>query len=131
MSETTEPRELPEELTYADWRTAIAEGRLLGQECGDCGHVEGTPKGACSQCGARALTTVDLPTAGEVYSETTIQVPPIQFEEEAYQVAIVEVGDARLLARLEGDAVGIGEEVELSGSLDSDDGNPAPTFAPA
>lgn len=120
--------ELPEDLTYADWEEAVADGRLLGQECGECGHVEGVPKGACAQCGARALETVELPTTGEVYSETTINVPPIQFDDDPYQVAIVQVGDARLLARLDDDGVEIGEEVELSGYIDADDGHPAPTF---
>ena len=69
MSET---QELPETLRYGDWAQAVTEGRLLGQECGDCGNVEGTPKGACSACGSRALATVELPTTGEVYTETTI-----------------------------------------------------------
>lgn len=125
MSET---RELPETLRYDDWARAVTEGRLLGQACPDCGHVAGAPKGACAQCGSRDVETVELPTTGEVYTETTVHVPPVQFEERGYQVALVQLGDARVMVRIEGDHVDIGEEVTLSDYTDEDDGHPAPVF---
>lgn len=118
----------PDDLRYVDWAAAVEAGRLLGQECADCGHVAGTPTGACPRCGARALSTVDLPTTGEVYSETTINVPPIQFAESGYQVALVRLGETRVMARVEGPHVAIGDEVALSGYVDEDDGHPAPVF---
>ncbi|WP_255149539.1 Zn-ribbon domain-containing OB-fold protein [Halorarius halobius] len=127
MSET---QELPETLRYNDWAQAVTEGRLLGQECADCGNVEGTPKGACSACGSRALDTVELPTTGEVYTETTIQVPPVQFETRGYQVVVVEVGEARVMGRVEDGGVAIGDEVTLSGYVDTDDDHPGPVFEP-
>jgi uncharacterized OB-fold protein len=124
--------ELPETLRYDDWAAAVTEGRLLGQECADCGHVGGTPKGACPHCGARDLTTVELPTQGEVYSETTINVPPEGFEERGYQVAIVDLGDARLTVHVDADDhVEVGADVSLSGCIDTDEGHPAPTFEPS
>lgn len=129
MSETREPEELPEELTYDDWASAVERGRLLGQACPDCGHVAGTPTGACPHCGSRELETVELPREGEVYTETTINVPPEGFEERGYQVAIVQAGDARVLARVDGEAA-IGEAVELADYVDADDGHPAPVFEP-
>jgi uncharacterized OB-fold protein len=130
-TQDTENVELPEPLSYHDWAAAVREDRLLGQECGDCGHVSGVPSGACQECGGRDLTTVELPTTGEVYTETTINVPPEQFEERGYQVAVVDLGDARVMVRIEGDHVDIGDEVALSGHIDTDDDHPAPTFEPA
>lgn len=127
MSET-EPRELPETLRYDDWAEAVRDGRLLGQECADCDHVAGAPTGACTRCGSRDLETVELPTVGEVYTETTIEVPPVQFEERGYQVALVQLGGARVTVRIDDDSVGIGEDVQLSGYVDEDDGHPAPLF---
>jgi uncharacterized OB-fold protein len=127
-TQDTEDIELPESLSYHDWAAAVREDRLLGQECGDCGHVSGVPSGACQECGARDLTTVELPTTGEVYTETTINVPPEQFEERGYQVAVVDLGDARVMVRIEGDHVDIGGDVALSGHIDTDDDHPAPTF---
>lgn len=119
---------LPDDLRYADWAAAVENGRLLGQECADCGHVAGAPTGACPRCSARDLSTVDLPTTGEVYSETTIDVSPVQFAEAGYQVAVVQLGEARVMARIDGGQVAIGDEVELSGVVDEDDGHPAPVF---
>lgn len=127
----SEARELPDDLTYGDWASAVEDGRLLGQECADCGHVGGAPSGACPYCGNRDLRTVELPQEGEIYSETTVVVPPAGFEAGGYQVAIVQVGDARVMARLaEDDHADIGEAVELSGYVDEDEGHPAPVFEP-
>lgn len=129
MSDTPEPRELPATLTYDGWAVAVEAGRLLGQECPECGHVAGSPTGACPHCGNRDLRTVELPNSGTVYSETTIMVPPEEFETRGYQVALVEVGGARVLARIDGKAA-IGERVDLSEALVTDDGHPAPVFEP-
>lgn len=123
--------DLPERPTYDDWVRAVTEGRLLGQSCAECGHVAGAPKGACAHCGSRDLETVELPTEGEVYTETTVAVPPIQFEEDQYQVALVQLDDARVMARIAGDYVGIGDRVVLTDYLDTDDDHPAPVFEAA
>lgn len=116
-------------LTHAEWAAALREGRLLGQSCPDCGHVAGTPTAACAHCGSRDLETVELPTSGTVYAETTIAVAPDWFDEAEYQVALVEVGGARVTARIDGD-VAIGDAVELAGTLEVVE-EPAPVFAPA
>jgi hypothetical protein len=126
----SDPAELPERLTYGTWRRALETGRLLGQACEDCGQVAGTPKAACAHCGSRDVTTVALPTTGEVYTETTIMVPPLSVDDRGYQVALVQVGDARVMARLEGDHVDIGEEVRLAGYVSGERGDPAPLFEP-
>jgi hypothetical protein len=131
MSTQDQDVELPESLTYHDWAAHVRDDRLLGQACEACGHVSGVPSGACQECGARELTTVELPTEGEVYSETTINVPPEGFEERGYQVAMVDLGEARVMVRIEGDHVDIGDDVALSGHIDTDEGHPAPTFEPA
>lgn len=121
--------DLPETLTYSDWAEAVRDGRLLGQDCPDCDHVAGAPKGACAHCGSRDIETVELPTEGEVYTVTTIAVPPSQFESKGYQVALVQLGDARVMGRIEGEEVGIGDTVTLTGVIDEDDGHPAPVFS--
>jgi uncharacterized OB-fold protein len=131
-------------LDYATWAEGVREGRLLGLACG-CGHTNGSPIGACPHCGSRDLERVELPTEGTVHSETTIQVPPSTFEERGYQVVVVELGDssasdasgdaaerrasgAKVMGRVEGDGVDIGDEVRLSGHVTEDDGHPAPLF---
>jgi len=117
-------------LTHEEWAAALREGRLLGQECADCGHVAGAPKAACAHCGSREVETVELPAEGVVYSETTVAVPPDWFEERGYQVALVEVGEARLMARIdaEEEEVAIGDEVTFEGAFEEAD-QPAPLFS--
>jgi len=124
-------------LDYATWAEAVREGRLLGLSCG-CGHTNGSPTGACPHCGSRDLERVELPTEGVVHTETTIQVSPSTFEERGYQVVVVELGDtsgdskrssgAKVMGRVDGDDVGIGDGVRLSGLVSEDDGHPAPRF---
>lgn len=114
-----------ERLAYGEWADALRDGELLGQECADCGHATAAPKAACARCGSRTLDTVSLPTEGEVYSETTITVPPEGFEGE-YQLAIVELDEARVLVRVKS-AIEIGERVAFADVIETDD-HPAPIF---
>lgn len=115
-------------LTYREWAEALREGILLGQECSACGHVTAAPKAACAQCGSREVSTIELDTEGEVYSATTIAVPPERFEGQ-YQVALVDLGSGRVLARIDGTAE-IGDRVRFAEAMEVD-GDPAPVFEPA
>ncbi|MDY6764598.1 MAG: zinc ribbon domain-containing protein [Halobacteria archaeon] len=122
MSKSVEKHE---KLGFKEWAEALRNGDLLGQECVECGHVTGAPKAACAHCGSRELETVELPEEGEVYSVTRIEVVPEGFEE-GYDVGIIQLGDARLTARLEKSA-DIGDEVEFTGVIETDE-MPAPVF---
>lgn len=105
-------------LTATGWADALRAGRLLGQACERCDHVTAAPKAACAECGSRSLQVVDLPTEGEVYSETTIEVAPEGFDA-PYTIVIVTVGDARVLGRTE-ESVSIGDTVELRDVLEAE-----------
>lgn len=113
-------------LTDSAIARALRDGVLLGQECGECGHGTGTAAAACSHCGSRDMAVVTLPEAGEVYTETRINVPPPAFEG-SYTVAIVELTDGtRLTTHIEGD-VSVGDTVSFKGHTTEDD-RPAPVF---
>jgi len=114
-----------ERLTYETWADALRDGRLLGQECGACGHTAGVPKSACPACSSRDLSAVELPESGTVFSETDIEVTPPGHDDE-YRVGIVDLGPTRVLARLEG-APEIGDPVEFVHALVHDD-MPGPVF---
>jgi uncharacterized OB-fold protein len=118
------------ELTHRAWSAALREDVLLGQRCGDCGHVTAAPRAACARCGARETTVVELPAEGTVYAETTVFVGPAAFTEvEPYGVALIDVGDARIMAHVD-DEVDIGDAVEFRGTVEQDD-SPGPLFGPA
>lgn len=116
-----------EELTYEEWAATLREGTLLGQRCGDCEHVTAAPKAACARCGGRDLETTELPTTGEVYTETTLEVVPEDFDG-PYQVALVALDDARVMAHVP-EGVEIGQRVELADTIE-DDSAVAPVFEP-
>ena len=120
---------MSETLTHGEWNRAVREGELLGQHCDDCGRTQGTPKAACPHCGSRDLETVELSTEGVVYTETTINVPPEGIDERGYQVAVVDLGDARVMGRLVDQEVDIGDRVVLDGFDEDDQGNATPRFA--
>jgi uncharacterized OB-fold protein len=116
-------------LSYADWRAYLEDGDLVGLECRSCGHVTATPKRACIDCGDRNLDTHVLPNVGTVHSETTITVPPVGFEG-PYQVAVIDLGEAKCMGRIEGEErVEIGDSVEFVDTVELD-GMPAPAFEP-
>lgn len=118
---------LPSPLTHDAWASALREGDLLGQRCADCGHETAAPKAACVRCGSRDVETVSLPTTGTVHSATTIAVAPEGYDG-PYRIAIVELGAARVLGRLEGEAA-IGDRVELTGAIaEAGEDDPAPLF---
>jgi uncharacterized OB-fold protein len=117
------------ELTHRAWSAALREDVLLGQECADCGHVTAAPKAACARCGARDTAVVELPTEGTVYAETTVFVGPAAFTEvEPYDVALIDLDDARVMAHVDGE-VGIDDRVTFRGAVEEDD-TPAPLFGP-
>ena len=126
-SDCSDERTDAEPLTHAEWAEAIRDGTLLGQRCQSCGHVVATPKSVCADCTSRKLSTIELPTTGTVYSETTIEVTPAG-QDNRYQVAIVDLSETRVLGRISGD-VQIGDDVSLSGHVEYEE-MPGPTFAP-
>jgi len=51
---------------------------------------------------------------GTVYTETVVWSPPEMYVNDApYQIAIVDLGDRRITARILGDRVAIGDAVEF------------------
>lgn len=129
MTDDVTPTEqfIGSEVTYADWTDALDAGTILGQRCGDCGHATGAPKAACARCGSRSLDSVALPTKGTVYSETALNVTPAGFED-SYQVALVTLGDTRIMAHIDGE-VSIGDPVAFVDVLRTDS-QIAPVFEP-
>lgn len=112
-------------LSYDNWTDALREGELLGVACTDCNETYGTPVSVCHECGSRELESIELPTKGELYSVTMINVPPVGFEG-PYYLGIVELDSVRLMARIERDSATneseptIGTTVTLSGVIEED-----------
>lgn len=104
--------------TLPGFFSALAEGRLLGAVCEDCGTVLLPPRPACYACGSRDVYVSEQPRTGEVVTYTAVHTPPPAFAEDApYTVAIVELeSGGRLTGRVDApyDAVEIGTPVGLT-----------------
>lgn len=116
-------------LDHELWEDALAEGTVLGLRCDNCGYVTSTPKAACTRCGSRSISAIELPDTGTVYTKTTIEVAP-QEHGRGYQIALIELGEAKLLGRIAEDChVEIGDTVELTGTYEHA-GDIAAVFGP-
>jgi uncharacterized OB-fold protein len=108
-------------LDHSSWMKALSEGTLLGLSCEECDYLTATPKAACPRCGSRSIAVVELPDTGTVYTKTTVEVAPAEHGT-GYQIALVELDDAKLLVRIEdGNRVEIDDEVELAGTYEYGD----------
>lgn len=115
-----------EPLSRDEWRASLSDGTLVGQECASCGRVYATPRSACLECDGRTLVEASLPTTGTVHSVTEIFVAP-ESHDAPYQLAIVDLGECRMLGRIDG-SVDVGDGVTFSETVTSD-GQPVPVFA--
>ena len=76
-----------------------AQGRLLLQRCGDCGHLQFYPRMLCAACGSGALGWVEATGRGMVKTFTIIRrAVSAAFEPDApYVVALVELEEGPTL----------------------------------
>jgi uncharacterized OB-fold protein len=59
----------------AEFLASIAEGRLRGQRCDECGKVYCPPSGACPRCGVPTSEWVDVSDKGTVTTFCIVRVP--------------------------------------------------------
>ncbi len=68
-------------------------------DCRDCGKRLAPPAYACSQCGSANVAPRDIPAEGNLYTYTTIYMPPSGFEHLVpYTVAVVQVAGGLLIS---------------------------------
>ena len=93
------------------WRSALAEGRFMLQQCRQCGACRFPPALVCRDCGSPDLVWKEASGHGAVYSATTVRE-----REGNYNVALIDLAEgARMMSRVEGiapDAVHIEMKVE-------------------
>lgn len=121
--------ELPRLLDFYDYQTpedtAIHEfyehlraGELATTTCADCEAVHFPPRIVCPECLSDDLAYVTLPERGELFAFSEVRAgAPLGMEDDVpFTIAIVDLGDVRLSARIDGassEALEIGDPVEL------------------
>ena len=113
---------LPEPFVNADseaYWAAAKEGRLVLQQCADCGHVEFMPRHVCPKCWSENRTWTDAAGTGTVHSFSIVHRAPLPaFREDCpYVVALIDLDEGpRMMTNIVGDGacqVAIGSEVEV------------------
>lgn len=77
-------------LSYAEFREGLAQGRLLGLKCTDCGEVLIPPGAVCPGCGGSALEVKSFVKRGWLKTFTVVRVAPVGMSA-PYIVAMVEL----------------------------------------
>lgn len=133
--------ELPRLLDFYERQTAehtkihefydnLREGALTTTRCVDCGELHFPPRIVCPECTGDDLEYVDLPHEGELFAFTEVRGgTPLGLHDEApFVVAIVDLGDVKLSARIDDaayDELAIGDPVsmkvvEIDGGIDEE-----------
>lgn len=91
----------------ADFRAGLASGKLLIQNCSDCGKPNMWPRYACPHCQSENLGWVESAGQGTLHTFCVLrQGAPEGFEEDLpYAIGVVKLDEGvQLLVRLEPDA---------------------------
>ena len=108
----------PEDTQIHPFYDNLREGELTTTRCADCGAVHFPPRIVCPECMGDDLEYVDLPDRGELFAFSEVRAgAPMGMEEDVpFVVAIVDLGEVRLSARIDdarSEGLEIGDEVEL------------------
>jgi len=113
------------EFTAAAYNGHLAERKIMGSRCGECGELHLPPRPICSGCRSRSMSWAELSGKGKVIGMTSVAIAPSAMVERGfgrdnpYVTAIVSLDDGpSIAARIEGvdandlpDSVSIGMAV--------------------
>lgn len=103
MTDVSLPAPTPDQLSEAYW-AALAERRVMVQECPACGRRRFLRLPSCPYCAAEGGVDVEAAGTGVVYSFVRVRraLTPATVDEVPYCVATVDLdGGGRLFARVE------------------------------
>jgi uncharacterized OB-fold protein len=110
-------------LTFNEFKQGLAEGKLLGLKCLECGEGIVPPSAVCTACGSPKLEKHSFAKKGRIRTFTVVRVGPEGFDA-PYVVALVELDDGPWvfgnLVGIDADRAGmdlITEEVTVSSKL--------------
>ena len=108
----------PEDTQIHQFYEHLRDGDLTTTECQECGAVHFPPRIVCPECMGDDLEYVELPDRGELFAFSEVRAgAPLGMEDDPpFVIAIVDLGDVRLSARIDDarmDDLEIGDEVEL------------------
>jgi uncharacterized OB-fold protein len=128
----TRPAPVVTDDSAAFW-DAAAQGRLVAQRCGECGHLRHPPRPMCPHCHSLAIDIVELAGTGTVYSYAILHHPQNPAFEYPVLAVLVDLDEGiRVVSNLtdvDKDAIRIGMRVEVH-FPDAGTGSKVPLFRP-
>lgn len=108
----------PEDTGIHEFYEHLRDGELTTTSCEDCDAVHFPPRIVCPECLSDDLAYVSLPERGELFAFSEVRAgAPLGMEEDIpFTIAIVDLGEVRLSARIDGassEELEIGDSVEL------------------
>jgi uncharacterized OB-fold protein len=108
----------PADTGIAEFYQHLRNGELTTTRCADCDEIHFPPRIVCPECMGDDLEYVGLPERGELFAFSEVRAgASIGMEDELpFVIAIVDLGDVRLSARVDdarSEDLEIGDPVEL------------------
>jgi len=105
------------EFTSKNYADSLAEGKIRGSKCANCGTLHLPPRPVCPGCAGSEMTWEDVSGDGVIRAFTVVQVPlSTMVGRSPYAVAVVKLDDGPSVTGLvldvdEGDTLTVGERV--------------------
>lgn len=114
----------------AEFRAALAQGRIQIQRCTDCSKHVFFPRVICPHCHGASLEWVEASGEGVVYSTTVVRTKPERGDD--YNVALIDLAEGvRMMSRVEGISPGdVAIGMQVRGFVGEVDGRPGLLFKP-
>jgi uncharacterized OB-fold protein len=82
----------------------LAEGKVEGTVCKQCGAKYFPPRSDCASCFSKDMDWFEMPKQGTLETFTTAYYAPFGFEKDCpYTMGVADFGQLKLFARLSGD----------------------------
>jgi hypothetical protein len=82
----------------------LAEGRVMGTRCTDCGQVFFPPRADCYKCLPGSIEWFEVAGTGKLLTFSRLQFGPVGFENDLpYCIALLDYGDYKVFGRLADD----------------------------
>ncbi len=87
-----------------DFVDSLANGKVMGTRCPDCGLSFFPPRADCCGCQARELEWFEVAGSGKLVTYSQLKFGPIGFEDDLpYSIALLDYGDYKVFGRIADD----------------------------
>jgi uncharacterized OB-fold protein len=95
-----------------DFIDYLAQGKVMGTRCKQCGTVHFPPRADCAECLSSDIEWFEVTGTGKLVSFSKLMYGPVGFEEDLpYSIALLDYGDYKIFGRISKDISD--EELEI------------------